>query len=154
MFLHVADVIWPALFVEDRLFSLWPICLGLLVEFFFVRWLTTLSLGRCVVADCTMNAISALLGIFLLPIAGIAWEVFPGILIYKVFHVGTFNPGTWAATFLFAVAINAALESAVLRFIFQQRQPYRRLFWWLCVANSLSVALAFVSLYLHPPHHP
>ncbi len=56
-----ADVVWPALFLEQRLFSWWAIGLGLVVEFFFVRWLTTLSLRMCVVADLSMNAASALL---------------------------------------------------------------------------------------------
>jgi hypothetical protein len=150
MTLIFADVIWPAMFLEQRLFSWWAIGLGLVVEFFFVRWLTTLSLPMSIVADLSMNAASALLGILLIPLAGIAWEFFPGMILYKVFDVGTFNPGTWAATFLFAVFINAALESLVLRFAFRQKVD-KRVFWWLCVANSLSVALAFGSLFVRPP---
>jgi hypothetical protein len=120
------------------------------VEFFFVRRLTTLSMRMCIVADLGMNTASALLGIFLLPLAGIAWEYFPGAVLYEVFKTGTFNPGTWAATFLFAVFINAALESLVLRFAFRQKVG-KRVFWWLCVANSLSVTLAFGSLLVRPP---
>jgi hypothetical protein len=145
-----ADVVWPALFLEDRLFSWWAIGLGLVVEFFFVRWLTTLNLRMCVVADLSMNAASALLGIFLIPLAGIAWEFFPGLILYNIFRVGTFNPGTWAATFLLAVLINAVLELLVLRLAFRQKVG-KRVFWWLCVANSLSVALAFGSLLVRPP---
>lgn len=146
----LADVVWPALFLEQRLFSWRAIGLGLVVEFFFVRWLTVLGFRMCIAADITMNAASALLGIILVPAAGFIWELFPGIIIYKVFNIGTFNPGTWAATFLFAVFINAALETSVLRFAFKQKTG-KRVFWWLCVANSLSVSLAFGSLFIHPP---
>lgn len=145
-----ADVVWPALFLEQRLFSWWAIGLGLLAEFFFVRWLTTLTVRQGIVADLSMNAASALLGIILIPLAGIAWELFPGSILYKIFDIGTFNPGTWTATFLFAVLINAALESLVLRLAFKQKTD-KRVFWWLCVANSLSVGLAFGSLFVRPP---
>jgi hypothetical protein len=145
-----ADVVWPALFLEQRLFSWWAIGLGLFVEFFFVRRLTTLSFRMCIVADLSMNAGSALLGAFLIPLAGIGWELFPGTLIYKVFNVGTFNPGTWLATFLFSVLINGVLEWLVLRFAFRQKIG-RKGFWWLCFANSLSVGLAFGSLFVRPP---
>jgi hypothetical protein len=35
-----------------------------------------------------------LLGIVLIPFAGILWEFFPGIVIYSVFKIGTFIPQT------------------------------------------------------------
>jgi hypothetical protein len=146
----VADMVWPALFLEQRLFSWWAIGFGLLVELFFVRWLTGLSWRMSAVADVAMNAASSLLGFFLIPIAGIAWEFFPGIVIYKVFNIGTFNPGTWVVTFLLAVLINSALETTVLRYAFRQK-PVKRLFWWLALANALSVGLAFASLFRYPP---
>lgn len=145
-----ADVVWPALFLESRLFSWWAIGFGLVVELSFVRWLTLLDWRKSFMADLTMNTASALLGVVLIPLAGIVWEIFPGIVIYKIFDIGTFNPGTWTATFLFAVFINAGLELLVLRFIFKQKAG-KRVFWWLSVANSLSVALAFVSILVHPP---
>jgi uncharacterized membrane protein SirB2 len=97
-----------------------------------------------------MNAASSLLGVFLIPLAGGAWEFFPGIMLYKVFNIGTFNPGTWLATFLFAVFINSALETAVLRYAFKQK-PFKRFFWWLALANTISVGIAFGSLLKYRP---
>ena len=64
----LADVVWPALYVEQRMFSWWAIGLGILIEFLFVRRLTTLNWRMCVVADVAMNAVSALLGLVLIPI--------------------------------------------------------------------------------------
>ncbi|HMG06371.1 MAG TPA: hypothetical protein VK581_13005 [Chthoniobacterales bacterium] len=150
MQIFLADLVWPALFLEQRLFSWWAIGLGLLVELFFVRWLTGLDWRMSAVADVAMNTASSLLGFFLIPIAGIAWEFFPGTGIYKVFNIGTFNPGTWVATFLLAVLINSALETTVLRYAFKQK-PVKRIFWWLALANALSVGLAFASLFRYPP---
>ena len=127
----------------------WAIGLGLLVELFFVRLLTGFSWPKSALADVAMNAASSLLGLFLIPLAGIAWEFFPGMVLYRVFNIGTFNPGTWAATFLFAVFIDAALEATVLRYGFKQR-PFRRLFWWLVLANAISVSIAMASLLKYP----
>ena len=115
-----------------------------------MRWLTGFGWGKSFLADIAMNAASSLCGVVLIPLGGIAWEFFPGILIYKLLKIGTFNPGTWAATFLIAVFINSGLETAVLCYGFKQR-PFRRFFWWLALANAISVGLAFGSLLLHFP---
>jgi uncharacterized membrane protein SirB2 len=128
----------------------WAIGLGLLVELFFVRFLTRFGWLKSAFVDIAMNAASVLLGVFLIPTAGIAWEFSVGIALYKMFNIGTFNPGTWLATFLFAVFINAALEASVLRYAFKQR-PFKRLFWWLALANAISVAIALGSLFKYPP---
>jgi hypothetical protein len=146
----LADMIWPAAFLESRLLSAWVISAGLLIEYFFVWRVTPLGGWRSLLADLAMNAASTLLGIILIPLAGIIWEVFPGIVLYRLFDLGTFNPGTWAATFLMAVLINAGLEMAVLRFGFGQLRG-GGLFWWLCLANALSVGVAMGSFLLYPP---
>ena len=130
--------------------AVWAIAIGLVVELFFVRWLTGFGWGKAVLADVAMNAASSLVGVFLIPIAGLAWEFSAGIALYKVFNIGTFNPITWAATFVVAVFVNSALEATVLRYGFKQR-PFHRFFWWLSLANAFSVGIAVVSIFLNPP---
>jgi hypothetical protein len=66
----LADLVWPALFLGGRLLSWWAIGMGLLVELFFVRWLTGFSWPKSLVADITMNGASSLLGWALIPLAG------------------------------------------------------------------------------------
>jgi hypothetical protein len=144
-----ADMIWPALFLEGRLLSVPIIIAGLVIEFFFVWRITDLGAGRAIFADLVMNATSTLLGIFLIPISGIVWEIFPGLVLYRWFNVGTFNPGTWVATFCFAVLINAALETLIVAKVFRQKMG-KRGFGWLCLANGLSVGLAFASFLIYP----
>ena len=36
----LADLVWPSLVLEGRLFAWWIVAAGLVIEFFFVRWLT------------------------------------------------------------------------------------------------------------------
>jgi hypothetical protein len=149
MSLFLANVIWPAAFLANRLLSVWIISAGLLVEYFFVWRVTPLGAWRSIVADVAMNAASTVLGIILIPLAGIAWEFFPGQFIYEWLKVGTFNPGTWAMTFCMAVLINGALEVGVLRIVFQQPTD-AGLFWWLCLANAVSVGIAMGSFLIYP----
>lgn len=144
-----ADVVWPALMLEVRLFSWWAIGLGLVVEFAALRWAFGLEAPRAAVADLAMNAASCLLGLLFVPFSGLVWEIVPGALIQWVFDVGTFNPATWAGTFALAVAVNTGLEGLVLRKGF--RVPMGRREWlWLAAANAASVGLAFGSLFTHP----
>ena len=147
----VADVVWPALLLEGRILTWWAILVGLIVEYFFLRNITELSWSRAALADVAMNAASSILGILLIPIAGIAWEIFPGILLYKVFHIGTFNPGTWTATILMAAAINTFIERFALRRLFKQPVAGSRCFWMLFLANSISIGLAMASILYSPP---
>ncbi len=146
-----ADVVWPALVLEQRLISVVPITAGLVVEW-LALWFGGFGLSwkRAAVVDVVMNAVSSALGIVLIPALGFGWEVFPGAMLYKVFNVGTFNPGTWAATFVIAVFATTAIEAAVVQWGFKVPLGRRR-FWILCAANCVSVAIAFASLWIRPP---
>ena len=145
-----ADVVWPALYLETRLVTWWTVSIGLLVEFLVVWRAFGLSTKKALLVDFTAKAASVLLDIILIPLAaGIAWEIFPGLVFYKVFKVGTFNPATWTVTNLFAVAINTGLEWAVIQKVF--KLPIgKRGFWIMAAANAVSVSVAFGSLFVFP----
>lgn len=146
MIIILANLVWPALFLQNGLLSLRPILIGSLVEYLFIRQLTKFSIWKTILAVLTANGASTLLGFILIPLAGFVWELFPGILLYKFFNLGTFNPITWGATLLIAAAINALLETYVLAVIF--KNPIgKRVFWWLFAANMASVGIAFYSLF-------
>lgn len=147
----VADMVWPALLLEGRILTWWAILIGLIAEYFFVRGVTDLSFSRAGLADIAMNAASTLLGIILIPVVGIIWELFPGILIYKIFNIGTFNPGTWVATILLAAFLNTFIERFVLRRFFKQPVVGKRGFWLLFAGNVISVTIAFASIIIFPP---
>lgn len=147
----LANLVWPALYLTSRMLAVWPIAAGLLVEYFFVRYATNLRGGRCLAADIAMNLASAALGLLLIPLSGMIWELLAAITIHPLFNVGTFNPATWGATLLLAAAINTVIEGFVLQKGFKQKLA-RRGFWLLFAANLVSVAIAFASIIMHPPH--
>src|SRR4029077_21253884 len=123
----------------------WVVVAGLLVEFPVVRWSFRLPLRKAILADVTMNAASTILGTICLAIAGLIWEVFPGIMLYEGFHIGTFNPITWSVTFILAAVINTWIEAMVLRAGFGCRLERRRIV-ALFLANAVTVALAAIQL--------
>lgn len=146
-----ANVVWPALYLETRLFSWWAISVGLVIEYLFVRGLFGLAPGRAALADISANAASAVVGVVLIPIAGIAWELFPASVYNWVLGWGTFNPITWAGTFLIACMTNAVLEGFVYKRAFKVDLKIKsRQFSWLVLANAFSVGVAFASLWVVP----
>jgi hypothetical protein len=144
-----ADIIWPAIYLVSRMVTWWSISLGLIVEYLFVRKLTQFGVVKSIIVDLSMNAASCLLGTILILILGIGWEFFPGIVLYKVFNISTFNPGTWTANFFMAVFVNALLENFVINKGFKKKLGWRG-FWWLSLANGASVGIALISLSLFP----
>ena len=150
MLIIIANLVWPALYVVDRMTAIVPIATGLAVEFVFLRFLTSLRGFRCLSADLAMNLGSALLGIVLIPIVGIAWEFVAAVTIHPLFDVGTFNPATWIATALLAAVSNAAIEGQVLKRFFGLAMN-RRFFVQLTAVNLVTVTLAFLSLHRDPP---
>jgi hypothetical protein len=146
----IANLVWPALYVVGRMTAITPIVAGLAVEFVFLRYVTSLRGFRCFSADLAMNFVSALLGIVLIPVVGIAWEFVAAVTIHPLFDVGTFNPATWTATALLAALTNAAVEGQVLKSYFGLTTN-RRFFLQLTAVNLITVSLAFLSLHRDPP---
>jgi hypothetical protein len=144
-----ADVVWPALFMETRLVSVWIIALGLVIEWPVIRYLTRRPWWPSLGVTVVINAASMLLGLLLIPLAGILWEVGPGLLMYRLLNVGTFNPVTWTATVVLAALISASVEMLALRWPFKHRIG-RRGFGVLTLANLASTAVAAGSLVVWP----
>lgn len=146
-----ANVVWPALYLETRLFSWWAISVGLVIEYLFVRRLFGLDPTRAAIADISANAASAVVGVVLIPIAGIVWELFPASVYNWALGWGTFNPITWMGTFLLACVVNAVLEGVVYKKAFKVNFKIKsKDFGWLVLANAFSVGVAFVSLWIVP----
>lgn len=143
----MADVVWPALYLETRVLAWWTIALGLLVEFLIVRPLFALPYKKAVVVTLAANAVSTVAGILLIPLAGLVWEIFPGLLYMKIPGWSTFNPITWTASFVFACLINTVIEALVYNRGFKL-VVRRRQWFWLFVANAASVGMAMGSLFV------
>ena len=151
---RVADLVWPALALEQRMLSLVPITAGLIVEW-LALWLGSFGLTwkKAAVVDVVMNATSALIGVFLIPALGMGWEYGPAQLIERLIPIGMTFQIDWLAAFVIAVAVTTAIEAAVVRWGFRISLGMRR-FSILLGANAVSVGFAFVSVMLHPTPMP
>lgn len=145
-----ANIVWPGLVLQTRLMSLWVLALGLLIEIVFVWRLFRITLPRTVVVATVGNAASAGLGVVLVPITGLVWAIFPGFLVERLFHIGTFNPFTWTGTYLLAALVSTGIECSVYVRGFKLRIGQCK-FVWLYVANAISTGAALVSVVLKPP---
>ena len=150
MHLFFADVVWPALYLEDRLLTWWAIIIGLLIEYGFIYYIFRRSILKTGIMTLTANALSTVIGIILIPALGVGWEIFPGSVTYKMLNIGTFNPITWTATLLLATLANGVIESLSYKFIFKEKIT-KKIFWLICLANLASVGLALTTVFLYPP---
>ncbi|HVN93867.1 MAG TPA: hypothetical protein VMT38_09225 [Terracidiphilus sp.] len=151
---RIADLVWPALALVQRMLSVVPIVAGLIVEW-LALWLGGFGLKwkKAIVVDVVMNAASALIGLFLIPALGMGWHYGPGQLIDRLIPIGmTFHIDSLAA-YVIAVAVTTAIEAAVVRWGFKIRLGARR-FAILLGANAISVGFAFVSVIMHPAPLP
>jgi hypothetical protein len=142
-------MIWPAAIIGERLRSVVPITAGLAVEWLALWRGFGLSWKKAIVVDVVMNVISAAAGAFAIPLLGLVWEVGPGTVIYKLFDIGMLNPISWSATFAIAVLTTTAIEAAVVKIGFKISLSTQRVC-ILLAANSVSVGLAFVSIWTNP----
>ena len=144
-----ADVVWPALYLVIRLFTWWAVAAGLVVEYLVYRAAFSLPPRKAAIADVSANAASVLLGVVAIPILGLIWEFGPGQLVNRLLDYGTFNPVAWAATTVIAALLNAAIEGFVLKRWFGVAFS-RRTFLILTLANAVTVAIAFGSMFVVP----
>jgi hypothetical protein len=145
----LADVVWPALYLHDRLYSWWGVGLGIVIEFFFIRWLTGLPAWPALRVTLVVNAISSVIGYFAYIWLDLVREFALTYLVFQPFDLGTFSWIGWGSACVYAALINAAIECAAMRIIFRIRIT-RWFFFWDTVANFLSVAVAFASLFVSP----
>jgi hypothetical protein len=141
----LADVIWPSLYVTEYFYASWAVLVGLACECLVFRFWLRFSWKRAALAAVVVNALSGALGIILIPISGLAWELTGG----QAFE--TFGPTSWAAAWVLAVLVNAVVEFWPLVWPFRAPRTWR-VFGIVVAANALSVGFAFVaSLFMKRP---
>ncbi len=150
MLIMLANLVWPSMLLTGRIVAVIPIAAGLAVELIYLRRCTSLRGIRCLWADLSMNLASALLGLGLIPLSGLGWELLACVTINPLMGVGTFNPVTWVASFILAVITNAFVEGYVLWRWFGLILG-RRGFWLLAAVNLVTVGIAAISIVIDPP---
>ena len=143
MFL-LADVVWPALYLVDRMAAIEVILLGLTVEVFVFRRLLNLTWRRSLLTTLSINSVSALVGWGFIVAWGWHWADATSNR-DRSLGWGTFNPLSWSETCCFAWLVTSLIEWLPLYLIAGKQ---KRLLWSLLIANFLSVAIAYLSFFV------
>jgi hypothetical protein len=139
-----ADVVWPSLYIAKGMLSIKVILLGLFIELFFVKYFTKVDWKKASIITFLMNLITTVLGMIFIPISGLGSEfVFDFVFhAYDKFGIGTFHWSHWLAAYLLVILINTFIEGLFIKLTL--RIKLLKTFWWLLIANSISVFLCFL----------
>lgn len=140
-----ANVIWPAVYVSARLYSAYIIIAGLIIEFLFIKFAARQTFAKSALISLVMNAVSAIIGCFALPIIGFVVEI-----ILSVISTATFHPVHWAVAYMLGLAFNVLIEGLAIKLIF--KMPFKENRLWLTIANAISVIICIVSMAIVLPY--
>ena len=135
-----ANIVWPSIYIAEGMRSFWVIVLGLITETVIVKIFEKQTWLRAVLISVIMNLASTVLGIILLPAIGFAGVILLGFLSEIIPALGnTFDLPVWIFSYILAIFTNVFIEGCTTQFT--ARIPFKKMFWWLLLANSLSVAV-------------
>ena len=141
-----ANMIWPSIFIVKQYYVWYVILAGLLVEILSAHYFLKTNWWRSALIMFVANAISALLGLLLIPISGIFIEI-----LTLPFRVGTFDISHWILDYLCAVLANTVVEGLALKWIF--KYPFKSNFVWLLCANLISVIICLLVSIIYPKEY-
>ena len=136
-----ADVVWPSLYIVAGMLSAKVIILGLLVELLFVKFFTNTPWLKAGLITFAMNLITTLFGLILIPISGLLTEY-----IMQPLRTGTFHWSHWLMSYLVIVLINTLIEGLIIKLTLKLK--FKSIFWWLFVANTMSVLMCVLFMTL------
>ena len=144
-----ADIVWPSLYITKGMLSLKVIFLGLITELFFVKYFTKINWKKASIITILMNLLTAILGIILIPLSGLGAEfVFEFVFhAYDKFGIGTFHWSHWFVSYLLVIFINTLIEGVFIKL--SLKLNLKQTFWWLFVANGISVLLCVIFYWKH-----
>jgi hypothetical protein len=139
-----ANVVWPGLFVSHRMVY-WSIPVGVLIEFFILKKIIRKKWSYIFLVTLVTNIISTFFGILGTLFGTLAYEFSVGSILYKFFHVGTFNPLSWTFAIIIGTLVSTIIEVLALRLIFKIDLNTKQRYLYL-LANFLSTLVAFVTI--------
>ena len=133
-----ANIVWPSLYIAEGMRSIYVILIGLLIETIFVKIFEKQSWLRSVLISVIMNIVSTVLGIFLVPAIGFVGTLLLGFLSEYIPALGnTFDTPLWIFSYILTIFTNVLVEGYTTQYT--AKIPFRKMFWWLLCANTLSV---------------
>ncbi|MDE6715397.1 MAG: hypothetical protein K2J74_02825 [Muribaculaceae bacterium] len=137
----MANMIWPSIYIVEQYYVWYVILAGLIIEIIAAHLFLKTNWKRSILIMFAANAISAILGLLLIPVSGIIVE-----FLTLPFGGGTFHISHWIIDYLCAVLANTVVEGLSLKWIF--KYPFKSNFWWLFCANLISVIICVALLLL------
>ena len=139
-----ADLVWPSLYITKGMLSIKVILIGLIIELFFVKYCTKVDWKKASIVTILMNLITTILGIIFIPLSGLGAEfVFDFVFhAYDKFGIGSFHWSHWLTAYLLVIFINTFIECMFIKLTL--KLTLKKIFWWLLIANSLSVFICFL----------
>lgn len=152
-YVPIANVMWPGLFIESGLVSVWAVILGLLIEWPFVKRISNAGWGRSLSMTVVVNAVSFAIGYFINPVVSLLIIIPHDFLGGLTIGNNTFGASGWIFSYHAVVLATAFIEYLAFRFVYsdkyyqkhQLNRPSPGKTWlgiWL--ANLASVAIAFM----------
>lgn len=132
-----ANMIWPSIYIVKQYYVWYVILAGLLIEILAAHLFLKTNWGRSIFIMFVANAISAILGLLLIPVSGIVVE-----LLTIPFGGGTFELSHWILDYLCAVLANTIVEGLSIKWIF--KLSFKSNFIWLLCSNLISVILCII----------
>ena len=141
-----ADIIWPSIYITKGMLSIQVILLGLIEEWIFVKHFAKLNWNKAFIITFFMNLISAIIGLFLIPLSGLCSEfIFDFVFhTYDKFGIGTFHWSHWFISYLLVIIINTLIEGLFIKK--SLKLELKRTFWWLSTANAISILICLLYL--------
>ena len=137
-----ANIVWPSLYILEGLMSWYIILAGLVIEILFIKTIVKAKWGKTILMAVSMNIVSALVGLFIIPFSGLLAE-----FAMAPFDNTTFATSHWIVSYILAVLSNVVIEGLFLKWVF--KLSFKKNFKWLLIANALSVVLAIFVLGVH-----
>ena len=144
MLFGLPQIDWGWIYIHcPRPFLAWTIPAGLILKFFVVRFITSFSWKKSIVADAAITFASSGIDVLAIPLTGLAVYGL-GLLGHRDFA----RP--WILMLFMVAMIRGALETSVLRRTFGQKVG-KKGFWLLLCADviCLSIGIYGLGVYAH-----
>ena len=132
-----ANLVWPSLYIAEGMISWYVILIGLAIEIVFVKIFLKETYLKSGLIAFVMYLVSTVLGVVAIPLSGFIGEV-----LMIPLGTGTFHPTHWFVSYIFAILSNVLIEGITVKNIFGHR--FKKMFWWLFVANAISVVICIL----------
>lgn len=144
-----ADVVWSSLYIAKGMISLKVIFWGLIIELLFVKFFAKTNWKKAAIITILMNLITTILGIILIPLSGLGSEIVFDFIFhaYDKFGIGTFHWSHWLVSYLLVILLNTFIEGLFIKL--NLKLNLKQSFWWLFIANALSVFMCFLFYWKH-----